>query len=474
MIKLREYQEKDIAKLRIQFRSGRRRVVYAARTGSGKSVAAAWMIKSAVERGNRVLVVSHRQEIHRQLVSKLKLYGLSVFELTAGQKEIDASARVIVASQQTLARRKVPFVDFVVIDEAHQGVAQHKRLQQALPAAWFLLLTATPQRLDGAPLPADVIVEGPSIVELQQSGHLVRTQVYTVESPDLSHVPIVRGDFSNRMMEIAYSKPKLIGSIVDHYQNYCVGRRTMLFASGVEHSKKCSSMLNQAGIRSLHVDGSTPARVRAETWRKLQDHEIDVVCSVGVAIEGLDIPEVSAVIWARATASLTVWCQGNGRAMRPGGSEDTIIVDAGGNVWRHGLPETEHTWSLSTRVGAVKQPSQVYALRHCGHCLAIWSSEESVSCPRCGANEVQKRVSPRTQSGELVKISEAELARRRKSASKDTPPRPCPVWALKGKGLWDRLESKRHREGYELGDGGPYKGWTAAMWRRIMRTHAAA
>jgi superfamily II DNA or RNA helicase len=460
---LRDYQKDAIERCRLAF-ARNKRVVLQIPTGGGKAVIGASIVASAVGKGQRVLFTTHRREIHKQTLSKLELAGVKYAELTAGKAM--PNAQVIAASQQTLARREVPQVDFVVIDEAHSGIEQTKRLMEALPEARFLLLTATPCRTDGQPLPADVIVEGLSITELQKRGHLVTTKLFGVESPDLAGIPISRGDYAQAALETAYRGTRLVGQVAENWKRLCGGRRTLLFATGVKHSLDCRDALLAAGIRAAHVDGTTPEAERALAWERLRRHELDVVCNVGVAIEGLDIPEVSAVYLARATTSVTVYLQAIGRGMRPGGSADLVIVDAGGNVWRHGLPETQREWTLADRVGA-KRKGEGDSLQHCPKCLAVFAPAQA--CPRCGDIATpQARRPPRQVSGELQEITQAELERQQKELSLHTPVRPCPQWAAAHAHLWRMLEQERYRKGYALGNGDRYSGWTAAqLWRRI-------
>jgi superfamily II DNA or RNA helicase len=439
-------------------------VVLQAGTGSGKTVMAAAIVQAAVARGRRVLFTTHRREIHAQTVAKLRQFGLEPAELTAGKQV--PNAPLIAASQQTLARRAVPPVDFVIIDEAHSGIEQTKRLMEELPGARFLLLTATPCRTDGQPLPADAIVCGPSIPDLQARKFLARTRLYGVEAPDLADIPLRQGDYSSHELETAYRRPALIGQVPDNWRKYCDGRRTILFASGVQHSLDCRDALLHAGVRAAHVDGSTPEAERASVWEQLRAHTLDVVCNVGVAIEGLDVPEVSAVYLARATASVSVYLQSIGRGMRYSGDEDLVIVDAGANVWRHGLPETPREWSLEERVRAGRK-GDTEGLQHCRKCLAIFAP--AAACPRCGdVASASARTPPRHIAGELRQITQADIERKEREHSRSIGPRSCPSWAANYAMTWLQLERVRQMKGYSLGNGTRYSGWTAAMlWRRI-------
>ena len=374
---------------------------------------------------------------------------------------------LVLASAQTLARRDVGQYDLLILDEAHCLHASHRRLIERMPDARVLGLTATPCRLDGAPLSdlADVLVCGPTMQALTDDGWLVPAVVYSAPTPDLAGVTMRGGEYDAARLQLAYRRPRLVGSVPEQWQRLAAGRRTVLFAAGVDHSRDCVAALQAAGVRALHVDGTTLDAERAAAFDALRRHEIDVLSNVGIAIEGLDIPEVSAIYWARATASLPVWLQGCGRGLRPAeGKSDCVIIDAGGNVWRHGLPADAREWSLE---GKPRRKAQPDPLHTCQQCLAVWQGPRQ--CPRCGEwRDVQTRQPPAHVEGELRRITAAELERRERAASRQVPPRPCPSWAVGWARYWHHLEATRAREGYALPDGRRGSGWTEArVWRRL-------
>lgn len=458
---LRPYQVNTLQRCREAYRAGARRVILQASTGAGKTAMASRVCANATATGQRVLYVVHRDEILQQTAKALSSCKVSL--LTSGRAaNVIMPGTVTLASAQTLARRDVPEHDLLVWDEAHCYHAAQQRVQAA-HGARALLLTATPARTDGKPLAdiADAIVEGPAMADLIAAGYLVPARVYAAPSPDMHAVPIRRGEYDAVQAEAKHRR--LVGSIPDQWAVHARGRRTVLFASGVAHSREAVQALTAAGVRAQHVDGETPAAERAEAFAALRRHDLDVLCNVGLAVEGLDIPEISAVYWARSTASVAVYLQGTGRGMRPAEDKtDLVVIDGGGNVYRHGLPEQARSWTLE---GKVRTPREVQ-LRTCAQCYAV--GEWAGACPRCGTvPEPGARGAVQTVGGDLVRITAAELERRARASSRETPPRPCPPWASAARELWDRLERKRQREGYALGDGGPWSGWTASMWRRI-------
>ena len=461
---LRPYQIDTLEACRTAYRAGHRRVILQSGTGSGKTCMAAVVCRNATAKGSRVLYVVHRDEILKQTEKALAPTPVSI--LTAGKRvNVIMPGTVLLASAQTLARREVPEHDLLVWDEAHCYHAAQQRVQKACPAR-ALLLTATPARTDGKPLSdiADAIVQGPAMAALIAGGHLVPALVYGAPSPDMHEVPIRGGEYAQGPAEQAARR--LVGSVPDAWLRHAKGRRTVLFASGVTHSRECVAALTAKGVRALHVDGESSPTDRAAAFAALRRHDIDVLCNVGIAVEGLDIPEIAAVYWARATASVAVYLQGTGRGMRPSeGKTDLIVIDGGGNAYRHGLPEEPREWSLA---GRVRRPTEA-GLRTCAACLAVYAPTLP-ACPRCGAEPVpEPRGAVRAVAGELVRLTAAAGGRREKAASAATGPRPAPQGC--DAELWARLERRRQRDGYALGDGSrAHPGWTAMAYQRISRT----
>jgi superfamily II DNA or RNA helicase len=148
---LRDYQQNGINDIRRRYAGGARRVLYQAPTGSGKTVLFAHVVAGAVERGKRVVILGHRQEIVDQISEALDALGVPHGIIAAGHPETPLLP-VQVASVATLVRRLAQFqgADLLVIDECHHAVAgSWRKIIAALPNARILGVTATPERLDG-------------------------------------------------------------------------------------------------------------------------------------------------------------------------------------------------------------------------------------------------------------------------------------------------------------------------------------
>ena len=107
-MELRPYQTLAIADLRCAVREGRRRILLVAATGSGKTIIASELMRSAVERGSNVLFIAHRRELIQQASEKLYRFAVPHGIILAGEPPL-TTREVQVASVQTLwSRARLP------------------------------------------------------------------------------------------------------------------------------------------------------------------------------------------------------------------------------------------------------------------------------------------------------------------------------------------------------------------------------
>ena len=92
--------------------------------------------------------------------------------------------------------------------------------------------------------------------------------------------------------------------------------RALGFCVGVAHSEFMADRFCRAGIPTLAITGKTPREVRDDAVRKLQAREVNVLFTVDVFNEGVDIPEADTVLFLRPTESATVFLQQLCRGLR--------------------------------------------------------------------------------------------------------------------------------------------------------------
>ena len=385
---LRPYQVADIARIRAEYADGAGRVLYQAPTGSGKTILFSHVVAGAVKRGNRVLILGHRDEIVRQVSESLDAMDITHGVIAAGYPE--SPGAVHVASVATLARRLrgVRTPDLIVADEAHHAVAgTWLKILSAFPAARVLGVTATPERLDGKGL-GDVferLVIGPSVESLIESGYLSHFITYAPpRGPDLAGVKTRMGDYAVGDLSRAMSRPVVITGAVEEYSSRCPGAPAIVFCVDIDHSQKVAAAFSEHGFRAAHVDGETPRDRRRALIAALGTGDLQVLCNCGLISEGLDVPNVTAAVLLRPTKSLALHLQQVGRALRPApGKEFALILDHAGNTFRFGLADAPRRWSLE---GRAKEPAKGThpLVRRCPDCGAI-NALAAWECVACGS-----------------------------------------------------------------------------------------
>jgi DNA repair protein RadD len=247
--------------------------------------------------------------------------------------------------------------------------------------------------------------------QLRDQGYLVPERTFIPFKIDTSNVKTVAGEFVNDQLAEVCSESYVMGNIIKSWKEYAQGRRTVLFAVNIEHSKLMCDSFNAAGIKTIHCDASTPQHERDEAIQKLINKEISILCNVNIFSTGVDIPEIECISFCRPTHSLIYWIQAVGRGLRPApGKKNCIILDHAANTLRHGGPYLPRIVSLeSTGSGKIREEGDI-EIRTCDNCFYIYQGDH---CPICGFENEKKHHKIKVKDGKLVEytMSEKELER---------------------------------------------------------------
>ncbi|GMW05422.1 MAG: hypothetical protein AMXMBFR8_02190 [Nevskiales bacterium] len=420
MLTLRPYQTAALDRLAAAFAAGHRSPLLVAPTGSGKTVIAAELIRREVSEGRRALFLAPRRELVHQTCDKLDALGVGYGVLLAGDGRVNHYAAVQIASVDTLLSRVVrrrrltlPPFDLVLVDEAHLGItAARSALLAHWPDARRIGLTATPTRKDGRALGLlyDALLEVATPAELTAAGHLVPARCFSVSEPDLERVHVRAGDYVPSELDRVMNRPALLGDVVGHWLEHAGDRRTVVFATSIQHSVALASEFTRRGVAAEHVDASTPAADRAAIFQRFRTGGCQVLSNCFLASYGFDLPELGCVVMARPTRSLMLYLQMLGRGLRPAdGKRDCLVLDHAGNVHRHGFATDERLWTLDgdlalvepERADARSEPFEAKQLT-CPDCQCVFTG--SRTCPECGYYFAPRGRRIETLDGELVEI----------------------------------------------------------------------
>lgn len=403
--------------------AGRRTILLQAPTGSGKTMLTAHMLKTSAEKGMASFFVVHRRELVKQSIRTFDKVGVPHGVVAADFMD-DPRHLVQICSVNTLARRwhKLKKPKLVIWDEAHHCAAVGwSTIHQALPDAFHIGLTATPERLDGTGLGKwfEVMVNGPSVSWLIEHGYLAPYKLFAPTQVNTASLHRRMGDFVKSELVDMMDKPSITGDAVNEYTKRAPGKRAVVFCVSVEHSKHVASQFAAAGFRAEHVDGETPTEQRDGSIRRFERGETQVLTNVDLFGEGFDLPSLEVSILLRPTDSLALYLQQCGRALRPSpGKDHALILDHAGNCARHGLPDEERTWTLEGRPKRERSDKTTsVAVKVCPKCFAAQFPGKP-ACLYCGTVfEVKARVIDRVD-GELAEVTKDTLVRRKRDTER--------------------------------------------------------
>jgi ATP-dependent helicase IRC3 len=339
--KLRPYQKAAVGSVTARYRAGDRRLLVYLPTGAGKTVIATFIIE-ALRRGSglgRCLFVAHRREILDQTARTLAqhLPGLDV-QVEQGERTGSPSADVIVASVQSLLRRKERYdpraFDLIVCDECHHALSPSWEevigyfWKQASGRTLLLGMTATPRRTDGRS--ALALFGEPAFelsrADLEDLGYLVPMRYFTVTGDlQLDRLELAGGDFQSSALSRIMDTPVHRALCVKAWLEQGTGKRTLAFCAGVEHARHLAEDFRAIGVNAEMIDGKT--KERRQLLDRFQAGDFPLLTNYGVLTEGFDDPGVSCILMARPTTSPLVYTQCLGRGLRsaPGKSTCTVI-----------------------------------------------------------------------------------------------------------------------------------------------------
>lgn len=433
-IELRDYQLRAIDQLEEHWQLGTKHVLLVAPTGAGKTIIGVEIIRRAVERGERTLFLAPRRELIYQTVEKMHRFDIHHGVILAGHPDMNLYAQTQVASVDTLIARalrkqriQLPAIQLVIVDEAHVGLTERRQeLLRMFPDAKIVGLTATPCRSDGKALGQvyDEMVEVASVAELTEQGYLVPGRYFSVSDPDLKGVRTLAGDYHRGDLERAMNKPKLVGDIVEHWLKHAHDKRTVVFASSINHSAALANEFVSHGVTAEHVDASTPDHEREAIFDRFRTGRTQVLCNCTLASIGFDLPELDCVVFARPTKSLGLYLQMLGRGLRPAEDKtECLVLDHSGCVRRFGFATEERYWTLHgkyaqdeekvAKAKAEKEQKDLFE-RVCPECQHVHAP--APECPNCQYVYPKRGVRLTTFAGELVEMGGGITSRNKKGS----------------------------------------------------------
>ena len=310
-------------------------------TGLGKTYLSVFDSKAF----NKILFIAHRDEILRgarksfqSFYGDKKTYGF--FNGTEKENNKD----IVFASISTLSKdeylnetwfSKKSF-DYIVVDEFHHSSSKsYLKVLNYFEPEFLLGLTATPDRNDNGDIyklcDYNIAYECDFRVGIN-NGWLVPFEYFGIyDDTDYSLIPWRSGKYDLLALENALVVEKRVENIFKKYMEYRKNF-TVGFCASINHCKVMNEYFRKKGIKSEIIIGDTPIVKRQEIIERFQQKKIEVIFTVDIFNEGVDIPCIDTLLFLRPTLSYTIFIQQLGRGLRTFDGKDKLrVLDFVGN-----------------------------------------------------------------------------------------------------------------------------------------------
>lgn len=415
-LNLRSYQEQTLAALREGFAKGKKAQILYAPTGAGKTEMAIALMAATKSKGNKAAMLLDRVVLCDQTSKRLDKYDIDHGVMQSGHWRYRPYENIQVCSAQTLERRgEFPGLNLLIVDEAHQTRDQTVQFIKDNPHVKVIGLTATPFT-KGLGKIYDNVVSTVTTKQLVNDKVLVPLRVFIAKEIDMEGAKKVAGEWSTE--ETTKRGMVITGDVVTEWINktnqiFGEPRKTIVFASGVEHGVDLARKFQEQGYNFLCISYKDD-----EEWKKQviedfskPDTQITGLIATDILTKGFDVSDVMIGISARPfSKSLSSHIQQMGRVMRGHDGKDFALwLDHSGNYLRF-----RDDWDQVFEEGVEvlddgkekpkKEPTEKTKTdSKCPSCSALWPVG-SDTCYNCG-HVKEKKNKVFSLDGEMVELT---------------------------------------------------------------------
>jgi superfamily II DNA or RNA helicase/HKD family nuclease len=317
---------------------GETKALAIAATGSGKTYMAAFDVREVAPK--RMLFVAHREEI---LIAARDSFafvmGVEPAEfglLSSNQKDwnYDYLFATNLSLLNNLSRFEPDYFEYIVIDEAHHVSSNTYQKALAHFRPKFLLgMTATPERGDAQSIYENFDNNIAIEIRLRDAldADLVAPFHYfgitEVGSIDYEGVNLNDIDTLAKLLQ-TNRRVDHITSNMDFYGYDGKTCKAVGFCVNVEHARYMAEEFYKVGINACFLNSESSRDERQKAIKRLSSDNdpLQIIFTVDLFNEGIDIPAINLVLMLRPTSSPIVFIQQLGRGLRKHESKTFLTV----------------------------------------------------------------------------------------------------------------------------------------------------
>jgi superfamily II DNA or RNA helicase len=341
---LRDYQLSAVDCVESKRSDGAPQALVVMATGLGKSLVANQLIQHELERnpGQEILVLAHTRDLIRQLEKSSwpQLSKRCATHLWTEGEQPAFSGGVVFATWQSIfaAQRRGESLDgrfgLVVVDEAHHAPSDsyHAMLRELCPN-FVVGMTATPWRGDERSLEE---IFGPptftmDMVEGMQQGYLAEVDYRMLtDGIDWNQVALKsRHGLTVRDLNVQLLLPDRDIAMVDLIAEKMAGLKkgcAIGFCRSIDHATRLRPLLAAKGVRTGVLHSQLTRDERFNNLSAFRAGELEMLLSIEMLNEGIDVPNVNMIAFMRVTHSRRIFIQQLGRGLRLSSGKAKVLV----------------------------------------------------------------------------------------------------------------------------------------------------
>ena len=350
------YMQKKALKELNRYRAvGVNRALTIASAGSGKTYLAAFDALNFNPK--RLLYIVHEGSILRKSLETFQeVFGKNVtygiYSGTSKESDADFVFATNITMCNTLELFSKSEFDYIIIDECHHATAEtYKKIIGYFEPEFLLGLTATPERLDNQDVFEMFDHNVPYELRLRDAianDLVVPFKYYGIRDQLVDYG--LSGNEERRMIA-QMAKEDHCDFIANQIEKYRPqGKlKCLAFCRNVTHARMMCEALGER-YRTAYLTGRNDIGERVRAYNDLQNdtHELEILFTVDILNEGVDIPGVNMVLFLRPTESATIFIQQLGRGLRKYMNKEYVtVLDFIGNSYKRSVQIAFALGSLS-------------------------------------------------------------------------------------------------------------------------------
>ncbi len=352
---------KELNRIRV---TGATKALVVAAAGSGKTYLAAFDALNFNPK--RLLYIAHEGSILMKSYETFsKVFGSdhSYGLYTGDYKEPDAD--FVFSTNFSMADSLELFephtFDYIIIDECHHATAEtYQRILKYFEPEFLLGITATPERMDDNDVFSLFDQNVP--YELRLRDAIINRLVVPFKYYGIRDELIEYGDKVTKGHKFIeqFSDEKhceFIRDMIEKYREPGKKLKALAFCRDIAHARRMADAMGDY-YNTQFLTGKNSVGERVRTYKDLQDDnaDLEILFTVDILNEGVDIPGVNMVLFLRPTDSQTIFIQQLGRGLRNyEGKKYVTVLDFIGNDYKRSVQIAFALGSLSENFVVEKQ-----------------------------------------------------------------------------------------------------------------------